>query len=116
MKLFILDYNGTLSTTPDPVAFVEALKARHPKSQVVLYTGQPPDAFPLALRSVLDGIWTKPCFLPEKVDLLGNFHQVTIVDDDPWVLRATLRTFRVGKLGTEVICLEAGQIMTLLSE
>jgi phosphoglycolate phosphatase-like HAD superfamily hydrolase len=96
MHLFIFDYDGTLTTLADPVAFVKALKQRHPDSCVLLHTG----ALPMTIQEhtpglleAVDHILGKPCVLSDYVRD-KPFSHLIIVDDEPLIRSALTRMFR----------------------
>lgn len=117
MKLFILDYMGTLTTLPDPVTFVQALKAQPPDSWVVLHTGTDQHLIETrhpGLVEALDDVWFKPCHLSEKMAPL-KVESVVLVDDEEPQRRLCARSFRRFD-PDKVQILDAGALKGLLQE
>lgn len=84
MHLVILDFHGTLDTVPDPIAFVERLKARG--YMPVILSGSDSkeisSRYPGLVEAVRE-VFQKPCALPEITAMLKEvFSAVTLVDDD----------------------------------
>lgn len=84
MHLMLFDYSGTLDRLPDPVAFVQALKRRHPEAKVVMHTGTEmyriDEAHP-GLIEAMDDVWLKPYLLADKI-IEHQVTELTVVDDD----------------------------------
>lgn len=117
MHLFIFDYYDTLTSLEDPLAFIQALRQRHPGSKIILHTGADPsmvDREHPGLRGLLDDYWLKPCFLPEMLSEV-SYSMMTLVDNDARQRRAMSRTLRDLPAGTWRV-LDEGGLLGLLTE
>jgi len=93
MRAVVLDFSGTLTTLPNPVAFIEALKAQG--DYVVLWTASHDSdvekAAPGTLAAV-DVAVQKPELPLQALDGSGRvFDEVIVVDDEEILGRAALR-------------------------
>jgi len=113
MHLFIFDYQGTLTTLPDPVRFIAALRLRFPRARVVLHSGSVRSEIPEGVLAAVDDFWEKPYSLSKLAD--EPFDEVTIVDDETPLRRAMSRALRDRPEGTWRV-LDEGALLGLLQE
>ncbi len=106
MHLMLFDYSGTLDRLPDPVAFIQAIKRRHPTALVVMHTGamlpQIAEVHP-GLIEALDDVWLKPYFLADKIRDHG-VTELTVVDDEEgqrWIAGRAARSLPLAKVNIQ---------------
>lgn len=107
MTLYLFDYNGTLDTLPDPVAFIEALRERDPGCSVVIMSGETP---PEAVQKAADSFWMKP--FPVQSIIALKPERVVVVDDEPYMRRALDRIFTRRRVS--VTLMEPKDLISLL--
>lgn len=91
MRAVVLDFQGTLTPLPNPVAFVTNLKEQG--DYVVLWTGSDPKEVEQrapGLLALVDALMVKPS-LPHTALPEGPLDEVVFVDDEPLVGRAAVR-------------------------
>ncbi len=97
MRVVVLDFHGTLTLLPEPLAFVRSL--REQGDYVVLWTGSPRstvrEVVPGLLEEV-DSVVCKPDMPGTAIDRSGvEFDEVVVVDDQPALGNCAVRSGRV---------------------
>jgi len=92
MRLYIFNYQGTLTTLEDPVGFITALRGQNPDCKIVIWSGSPKDQIDdrtPGLIDAVDDLWAKPGMLHEKVEGGGEMpDEIFLVEDDPTLRQA----------------------------
>jgi len=98
MKVYLLDFDGALSTLRNPGRWVDQQRAASPEDRFVIWSGNTPDILwrrYKALLKAVDAFWVKPLHLTE----LFRQHdweptEIIVVDNSPaagrlaqWMLR-----------------------------
>ena len=107
--LYLLDYNGTLDRTGDPVAFLRALKKHDPDSRVVVMSG---NNIPREVEAAADEFWSKPF----SFNAIRDLNPASIVggDDDAALLRALTHAARQYSIPMQVVT--PGDLLFLIPE
>jgi len=106
MRVYLLDFDGTLSILPCPCQWVEQKRAENPDDRFVLWTGNDPQTIAQrrpGLVQAVDLFWNKPLPLTEAFLLKGwSPSEVIVVDNSPgagrlavWMLRSLHLPIRV---------------------
>tara|TARA_Y100000310_G_scaffold91693_1_gene89137 strand:- start:2414 stop:2764 length:351 start_codon:yes stop_codon:yes gene_type:complete len=97
MRIIVLDFHGTLTPLPDPVAFVRALQAQG--DFVILWSGSPHweiEKVVPGLLAVVNCVAEKPDMPDKMIDATGvECDEVIVVDDHPILGHAAVRFGRV---------------------
>ena len=110
--LFILDYNGTLDTLPDPVEFIRTLRQKHPDAHVFVSSGFREEDLPQNIVRAAHGFLRKPWKLSQaKTWTVGR---VVCVDDDALLLRGAGRI--LSRVRIEHVLLGPEGLLPLIQE
>ncbi len=113
-KLVVLDYQGTLTTLSDPVAYVDAL--RNEGWTVVLWSGSEEQDIHKevpGLLECLDRVFPKPGDLTDLLQDCEPLSQFVLVDDEPLMRRMGLQVTR--NRSVKCRALAPSEMMSLLS-
>lgn len=99
MRVYVFDYQGTLTILSDPVGFLRQLREQEAEARILLWTATPIDvieqAFP-GLREVVDDVRSKPEHFGEHLTALGwPVTEVVFSDDDVMLRQAVAGSLRV---------------------
>jgi len=117
MHLYLFDFQGTLTSLDNPVAFIRTLRDQEPEAKIVIFSGIPSWAMRKEhgkLADVVDDIWSKAFGLPERLEAQGwPIAKVTIVDDTSFFRQSAERVLL--EMGYEVVSLPETALGSLIN-
>ena len=88
MKLYLFDFNGTLTRLTEPLAWLARLREQNPGCKVVVWTGASGGLLQAkmpGLAEAVDAVWYKLSRVQENIVAAGwEPTQIIVVDDDHW--------------------------------